>query len=78
MPEGFGELSNFGVKSCDSPGIPGVPHPGKADDRCISPFVNRLNQISHSFPYEFHTTLQNGNCLSNNLPRCNFATIKLS
>ena len=31
----LGELSNFNVKVAIPPGIPGVSHPGKADDRCI-------------------------------------------
>ena len=31
----LGELSNFNVKVAIPPGIPGVPHPGKADDRCM-------------------------------------------
>ena len=32
----LGELSNFNVKVAIPPSIPGVPHPGKADNRCIS------------------------------------------
>ena len=39
------------------PGIPGVPHPGKADDRCIMPIALHLahvasaqrNELNHSF-----------------------------
>ena len=32
----LGELINFNVKSCDSSRYPWGPHPGKADDRCIT------------------------------------------
>ena len=32
----LGELSTFNVKSCDSSRYPRGPHPGKADDRCIT------------------------------------------
>ena len=35
----LGELSNSNVKSCDSSRYPRVPHPGKADERCIKSTV---------------------------------------
>ena len=43
----LGELSNFNVKSCD---FSGVPHPGKANDRCIiAPHLDIGNTLFHNF-----------------------------